>query len=878
MNQWTESARTALEVYFSKTRKSLESSGADVNEVIDDLRRHVEQEVAALRLTVVTEQDVKQILARVGGPEPMGQAGSLGDPQLQPPGKPGPTDISSRPGYLLLSLGILLPLGTVIFEFLTGACAGVLFDPMPTLAHALLTLLVPVVSLAVWMAVRKGETRWRRQLGWASGLSMGVSLVYALLFLPMSPFACIGVIFYGIGLLALAPIFSFIAAWRLRWHLGRATGRLPNAWLGMGLGVLALAVVTLPMIITEMGLQLAVSESKVESERGVKWLRVWGEEERMLRACYGRAGRSSGVYSWGKFINPEQARTVYYRVRGRAFNAVPPPKLYAGRGRWNMLEEEFTWDNDQGGDAVAGRVKGLSVVSSRQDGFVDPTGSLAYLEWTMEFKNDSALQREARAQIQLPPGGVVSRLTLWIDGEEREAAFGGRSQVKTAYKAVVTQRRDPVLVTTCGPDRILVQCFPVPPNGGKMKARVGITAPLVLTNAAAGCFSWPAIVERNFSLSEGLHHALWMESPLPLAALGGKLVAEEPKPGAHLLRGELKDRDLSDPATVMRVARPAEALQSWARDQRQEGKLVRQRIQELPVTPPSRLVIVLDGSVSMKPYFDDVADALRALPEGLEFDLLLAQDGVLEFWDQPRKGDAQLYKDAARRLLRHRLAGGHDNLAALVKGWDLAAQGKPGAVLWIHGPQPIIWDSVADLRQRFERHANPPALMEIQAFAGPNRVAEELDGVRSVRSVLRLGSLRSDLERLFRTWDGKSTEWIPLREQVVEAAVGARDGQECSAHLTRLWAAGEVARLARDRKVEDATKAAANYQLVTPVSGAVVLENQAQYAQAGLQPVSADSVPVIPEPSGGLLFLIGIGIFGWKRFRKRNCQWDAPGA
>jgi glycine/D-amino acid oxidase-like deaminating enzyme len=78
--------------------------------------------------------------------------------------------------------------------------------------------------------------------------------------------------------------------------------------------------------------------------------------------------------------------------------------------------------------------------------------------------------------------------------------------------------------------------------------------------------------------------------------------------------------------------------------------------------------------------------------------------------------------------------------------------------------------------------------------------------------------------------------------------------------------------------VEDAMKAAANYQLVTPVSGAVVLETQAQYAQAGLQPVSADSVPVIPEPSGGLLFLIGIGMFGWKRFRKRNCQWDAPGA
>jgi hypothetical protein len=175
---------------------------------------------------------------------------------------------------------------------------------------------------------------------------------------------------------------------------------------------------------------------------------------------------------------------------------------------------------------------------------------------------------------------------------------------------------------------------------------------------------------------------------------------------------------------------------------------------------------------------------------------------------------------------------------------------------------------VADLRQRFERHANPPALIEIQAFAGPNRVAEELDGVRSVRSVMRLGSLKSDLERLFHSWDGKSTEWRLAREQVAADAAGATEGQECSLHLARLWAAGEVARLTRARKVDDAMKAAANYQLVTPVSGAVVLENQAQYAQAGLAPVSADSVPVIPEPSASLLVLIGLAVMGLKKLRK----------
>ncbi len=107
---------------------------------------------------------------------------------------------------------------------------------------------------------------------------------------------------------------------------------------------------------------------------------------------------------------------------------------------------------------------------------------------------------------------MVSRLTLWIDGEEREAAFGGRSQVRRAYEQVVRRRRDPVLVSTCGPDRIQVQCYPVPADGGEMKLRLGITAPLeVAEDGAAGTLPAPAIVERNFRIPR-----LQLDLPHPL--------------------------------------------------------------------------------------------------------------------------------------------------------------------------------------------------------------------------------------------------------------------------------------------------------------------------------------------------------------------------
>jgi hypothetical protein len=71
----------------------------------------------------------------------------------------------------------------------------------------------------------------------------------------------------------------------------------------------------------------------------------------------------------------------------------------------------------------------------------------------------------------------VSRATLWVNGEEREAAYGGRGEVRAAYKRVaVQQRRDPLLVTTKGPTRAGAG-VPVLTTG-TIKFKIGITAPL----------------------------------------------------------------------------------------------------------------------------------------------------------------------------------------------------------------------------------------------------------------------------------------------------------------------------------------------------------------------------------------------------------------
>ncbi len=70
MIEWNESARRVLDEYCRRAKEAVAASGADVEEVSDDLRRHVEEELRAAQISVVTETDLRRILARLGEPQP----------------------------------------------------------------------------------------------------------------------------------------------------------------------------------------------------------------------------------------------------------------------------------------------------------------------------------------------------------------------------------------------------------------------------------------------------------------------------------------------------------------------------------------------------------------------------------------------------------------------------------------------------------------------------------------------------------------------------------------------------------------------------------------------------------------------------------------
>ena len=777
-----------------------------------------------------------------------------------------------RWGAFTLLAGVILPAISILVETTTHICAEDFFDPIPTMWHVLLVVFVPLAHLQVWLAIRKGSTERGALLGLANAIAIGVSIFYTIVYIPLLPLAAIALIFAGLGLLPMAPIFSLISGIILRRQLRRIAPagfsvKATGLAAGLALAFTAIVLIEIPATLTWVGLQMAASESPARSAQGLRWLRTMGNRDYLLRACYERSGRATDLigflFSLEDPVTPEEARKIYYRLTGETFNTrVPPRRL---KGRWEP-QDSFDFDPDQGGTVIAGKVKKLSLAGSRMDGSVDADAGVGYVEWTLLFKNDSASQQEARAQVQLPPGGVVSRLTLWVNGEEREAAFAGRGQVREAYQQVVRQRRDPVLVTTAGRDRILVQCFPVPPDGGEMKIRFGITTPLVLEERAEGVLRLPHFVERNFGIPDEVAHAVWIESKRPLSVQSKTLQAEQPGTNLHAVRGELRDSELSATGAIVRSMRASEITEAWTRDPlKSDGEVVRQFIREKEMPAPSRIVLVVDTSRQMRPWATEIAAALRTLPPSIELKLLLAGgNGVYEegISRHPSSGSPE---EIARQLERVVFEGGANNVPALAKAWDIAAESQRGVIVWIHGPQPILLHPVEELRQRWERRPDGATLYTVQAENGPDRIEEKLDGISSITSVPRLNRLQADLEKLFAQLAGRKKPLAFVRGgEKLEQPPDSHSVTETSTHLARLWAKDEVERLVAAREkngAEEAVKLATRYQLVTPVSGAVVLETKEQYERAGLTPVDPGTVPTIPEPETVMLLAIVAFIF-----------------
>lgn len=118
-----------------------------------------------------------------------------------------------------------------------------------------------------------------------------------------------------------------------------------------------------------------------------------------------------------------------------------------------------------------------------------PAYRLAYTEMILRIRNESQdqnsrwfSQEEALYTFQLPEGGTVSSLSLWIEGKEEKARLTTKAKAERAYNTIVGREvRDPSVVYWMEGNKIRVRVFPCTAQEDR-QFRIGITSPLTLTN------------------------------------------------------------------------------------------------------------------------------------------------------------------------------------------------------------------------------------------------------------------------------------------------------------------------------------------------------------------------------------------------------------
>jgi hypothetical protein len=116
----------------------------------------------------------------------------------------------------------------------------------------------------------------------------------------------------------------------------------------------------------------------------------------------------------------------------------------------------------------------------------------------------------------------------------------------------------------------------------------------------------------------------------------------------------------------------------------------------------------------------------------------------------------------------------------------------------------------------------------------------------------------------------------PSWESVPASSVPADAIQVSGDVLTPLWARSAALAALTAGKTTDAQRLGFLYRVITPATGAVVLETDIEYEQNGLDETPSvadfDAAPSVPEPGTAALFALGLAaVIARRRSSRARC-------
>lgn len=738
----------------------------------------------------------------------------------------------------IVIFGIILPIITLLVELTSKFCAETLLNPIPTYNHAFLIFLVPLFNLLIFSKFNEDKITTLSKNSWIilfSGITISISFYYSLLFLPFSLVAIFAIVFMGLGFLPLSPFLSFISSLICTYTLIKKSDKSISSNLikisfGALIGFIIIFLIELQCLVTNYAMIILDRHDHERKIEGLELLRKYGDLEKIKRSYYTYHPETSDIimtvlgYPKPYYVDISK---IYYFLTGEFLQS----------NRFDSFTERLP--NQLGSSKIGLPQPQLYLSNSNLDVISNPEKGYYYTEWTINFKNKAIFNQESRAEIRLPENSVVSKASLWVNGIEKQAVFAGKKEVTQAYQKIVNKSRDPLLVNYSGQDRILIQCFPVPANDGEIKIRLGITSSF--NNDRKQEIVLPKFIATNFNIEDKTKHNFMLESKTSLTSKPNFDLSKENNVynlSASLSNSQLEEKlDIYHNENVTKKDIFIDPI---------NNKNIIKTIFKKDSEKVDNIIFAIDPSIEVSKNFKDLAENINNIPNNINIHSFIASDNIIEI----NKKD-----ELINTLNKYDIKGGFDNTEMLVKAYEYYTKldkniKKNTKIVWIHSPQPDFFKLDSFVFEQKRRKYNKPVMYELQIGKGLDSIIYDASEYIDFKS-LESNSLKESINKIF-----NNESYISFKE---ESNLKEKNVKE-DLHISKLWAYQKVEQLLKDSKYKEALNTAMKYQIITPISGAVVLESDAQYEETGLKESknkqNNNNVPIIPEPHEWALIII----------------------
>lgn len=507
----------------------------------------------------------------------------------------------------------------------------------------------------------------------------------------------------------------------------------------------------------------------------------------------------------------------------------------------------------------------LRIANVTSQARIYPAYRLAYTEKTLTIQNIKAHTgpQEAVFTVQLPAGSVVSSLSLWVNGVEEKGVLTTQAKADTAYRTVVGVdsrqfARDPSVVRWLEGNRVSVRVFPCSP-GEMRQVKLGITSPLRLEKDELvyenPYFDGPDTRQATETIKLDFD-----QKPADLT-LPDFLQPSIFRPSPYVGQG-IRHEGTYQSNWSVRMKAPALATAGFSLDG-----------QTYTVTPaqfqggrfdPATVYLDLNQSWT-RSEFDAVLKAADSRPVWVydESLVLLTPDNRDAYFDQLTRQRFSLFPiyripTPATALLVTKSDARGPQLDNLV--------GSPFA-------------------RRLGRDAAKRAPLHLFSLSAPAPLFQTLSELRAVQplvgSTTELASVLRGKQFMATTATDNAIT-IPQAGIVIKREIANLPAETAAPdHLARLFAynhlMGRIGQqyFTRNFLTDSLLTEAQQANIVSPVSGLIVLETQADYDRfgikrdlKGLANATLKNHGAVPEPHEWAMLLLLTGIAGWVWWRK----------